>query len=93
MAILISERNAKILCANVQIIALDLWEQATDSEARTTLTLCACGARPVCTVERFIDGDYVKYNNNWDWVDDRRNTPQVSQGRGGREVGGGLDGG
>mmetsp|Transcript_77274 Transcript_77274/g.208584 ORF Transcript_77274/g.208584 Transcript_77274/m.208584 type:complete len:224 (+) Transcript_77274:174-845(+) len=33
--------------------------------------------RPLCTVEPFIEGKYVKYNNNWDWVDDRRNTPQA----------------
>jgi hypothetical protein len=33
--------------------------------------------RPICGVERFVPGTYVKYNNNWDWSDDHRNTPQV----------------
>lgn len=35
------------------------------------------GSRPICGVERFVPGQYVKYNNNWDWSDDRRNTPQA----------------
>ncbi len=26
---------------------------------------------------RFVPGYYVKYNNNWNWNDDKRNTPQV----------------
>lgn len=34
-------------------------------------------SRPSCGVERFVPGQYVKYNNNWDWSDDRRNTPQA----------------
>jgi len=34
-------------------------------------------SRPICGVERFVPGQYVKYNNNWDWSDDRRNTPQA----------------
>ena len=25
-----------------------------------------------------MDGEYVKYNDNWSWCDDKRNTPQVS---------------
>jgi len=33
--------------------------------------------RPICGVELFVPGQYVKYNNNWDWSDDRRNTPQA----------------
>lgn len=33
--------------------------------------------RPICGVERFVPGEYVKYNNNWDWSDERRNTPQA----------------
>eukprot|EP00292_Cryptomonas_paramecium_P000506 CAMPEP_0113698706 /NCGR_PEP_ID=MMETSP0038_2-20120614/22866_1 /TAXON_ID=2898 /ORGANISM="Cryptomonas paramecium" /LENGTH=378 /DNA_ID=CAMNT_0000621913 /DNA_START=168 /DNA_END=1300 /DNA_ORIENTATION=+ /assembly_acc=CAM_ASM_000170 len=33
--------------------------------------------RPMCGVERFVPGEYVKYNNNWDWSDARRNTPQA----------------
>lgn len=32
---------------------------------------------PVIGVEKKVLGNYVKYNNNWDWSDDRRNTPQV----------------
>jgi hypothetical protein len=32
---------------------------------------------PLIGVEKMVDGNYVKYNNNWDWSDDRRNTPQV----------------
>jgi len=35
------------------------------------------GTRPICGVERYVPGQYVKYNNNWDWSDDRRNTPQA----------------
>lgn len=35
--------------------------------------------RPICGVELFVPGQYVKYNNNWDWSDDRRNTPQVTR--------------
>jgi hypothetical protein len=26
---------------------------------------------------RFVDGPFVKYNNNVDWYDENRNTPQV----------------
>ena len=34
---------------------------------------------PVCHVERYIQGDYKKYNNNVGWInnDDDRNTPQA----------------
>ncbi len=32
----------------------------------------------MCGVERFIEGPYKKYNNNYDWVSpDDRNTPQA----------------
>jgi len=31
----------------------------------------------ICAVEKFIDGEYKKYNNNWSFVDDERNTPQA----------------
>ena len=34
--------------------------------------------RVLVGVEQRIHGNYVKYNNNWDWNDERRNTPQVS---------------
>jgi len=33
--------------------------------------------RPLIGVEKLVMGNYVKYNNNWDWNDDRRNTPQA----------------
>jgi len=33
--------------------------------------------RPVIGVENWVPGNYVKYNNNWDWNDDKRNTPQA----------------
>jgi hypothetical protein len=33
--------------------------------------------RPICAVEKFIEGEYKKYNNNWNWSDEVRNTPQV----------------
>jgi hypothetical protein len=35
------------------------------------------GLRPVIGVEEHIHGEYVKYNNNWDWSNERRNTPQA----------------
>lgn len=34
--------------------------------------------KPLCGVEKFIAGNYRKWNNNWDWSDDERNTPQAS---------------
>lgn len=34
--------------------------------------------KPLCGVERFIDGPYRKHNNNWGFVsEDERNTPQA----------------
>lgn len=33
--------------------------------------------KPTCTMEKYVEGDYVKYNDNWAWCDDKRNTPQV----------------
>ncbi|KAJ1481695.1 kinase-like domain-containing protein, partial [Baffinella frigidus] len=33
--------------------------------------------RPLCGVERFVPGTYVKYANNWDWRDDRRYARQA----------------
>lgn len=32
---------------------------------------------PSCLIERFVEGRYEKWNDNWDWSDDRRNTPQA----------------
>ena len=28
-------------------------------------------------MERHVEGDYVKYNDNWSWCDEKRNTPQA----------------
>jgi hypothetical protein len=28
-------------------------------------------------MERFVEGEYVKYNDNWSWCDEKRNTPQA----------------
>jgi hypothetical protein len=33
--------------------------------------------KPLIGIEQRIIGNYVKYNNNWDWTDERRNTPQA----------------
>lgn len=33
--------------------------------------------KPLIGVEQRIVGNYVKYNNNWDWSEERRNTPQA----------------
>jgi elongation factor 2 kinase len=33
--------------------------------------------KPLIGIEQRIHGNYVKYNNNWDWTDERRNTPQA----------------
>jgi len=33
--------------------------------------------KPICAVEKFIGGEYKKNNNNGDWSDDQRNTPQA----------------
>ena len=33
--------------------------------------------KPICAVEKYIEGEYKKYNNNWSWSDDKRNTPQA----------------
>ena len=27
-------------------------------------------AKPLCGVEKFIPGTYVKWNNNWDWAEE-----------------------
>jgi len=34
-------------------------------------------AKPTCTMEKYVEGTYVKYNDNWAWCDERRNTPQA----------------
>ena len=34
-------------------------------------------AKPTCTMEKYVEGEYVKYNDNWAWCDDKRNTPQA----------------
>jgi hypothetical protein len=33
--------------------------------------------KPTCTMERHVEGEYVKYNDNWSWCDEKRNTPQA----------------
>lgn len=48
-----------------------------DFLAAYVLELVEREGEPICGVESFIDGDYKKYNNNWDWSDDQRNTPQA----------------
>jgi hypothetical protein len=57
--------NAKGVPKKVQFIAASVME------------LVERPGRPLCGVERFVPGTYVKYNNNWDWSDDQRNTPQA----------------
>mmetsp|Transcript_29408 Transcript_29408/g.74012 ORF Transcript_29408/g.74012 Transcript_29408/m.74012 type:complete len:453 (-) Transcript_29408:26-1384(-) len=42
------------------------------------LEFCNRPGAPVCGIERFIDGTYYKYNNNFGYVrEDERNTPQA----------------
>ena len=42
------------------------------------LTLKDRPHKPICAVEKFIEGEYKKYSyNNWNWNDEVRNTPQV----------------
>jgi len=33
--------------------------------------------QPIVAVEAFVTGSYVKYNNNLDWTEEKRNTPQA----------------
>ena len=33
--------------------------------------------KPICAVEKYIEGEYKKFNNNWNWSDEKRNTPQA----------------
>ena len=33
--------------------------------------------KPTCSMERHVEGEYVKYNDNWSWCDEKRNTPQA----------------
>lgn len=48
-----------------------------DFLAAHVLQLVEREGEPICGVESYIEGDYKKYNNNWDWSDDQRNTPQA----------------
>lgn len=48
-----------------------------DFLAAYVLELVERQGRPICGVEKYIAGEYKKYNNNWDWSDDKRNTPQA----------------
>jgi elongation factor 2 kinase len=29
------------------------------------------------TLSRYVPGEFKKFNNNWDWAEDKRNTPQA----------------
>ena len=33
--------------------------------------------KPICAVEKYIEGEYKKVNNNRNWSDEHRNTPQA----------------
>ena len=33
---------------------------------------CDCDA-----LSRYVPGEFKKFNNNWDWAEDKRNTPQA----------------
>ena len=46
--------------------------------ACSVLELVERSGKPICGVERFIEGNYKKHNNNIGFVSDaERNTPQV----------------
>ncbi|KAJ1489598.1 MHCK/EF2 kinase, partial [Baffinella frigidus] len=47
-----------------------------DFLAAYVLELKDRAGKPIAGVEKFIEGEYKKYNNNWDWSDEKRNTPQ-----------------
>lgn len=51
--------------------------KTVDFLAAYVLELMDRPGKPVCGVEKYIEGEYVKYNNNWDWNDEKRNTPQA----------------
>ncbi|EKX49905.1 hypothetical protein GUITHDRAFT_67435, partial [Guillardia theta CCMP2712] len=51
--------------------------KSVDFIAAYVLELVDRPGRPFCGVEKFISGTYRKWNNNWDWSDDERNTPQA----------------
>ena len=51
--------------------------KAVDFIAAYVLELVDRPGKPLCAVEKFIPGNYVKWNNNWDWSDELRNTPQA----------------
>lgn len=51
--------------------------KAVDFLAAYVLELVDREGQPLCGVETFISGNYRKWNNNWDWSDDQRNTPQA----------------
>jgi hypothetical protein len=51
--------------------------KSVDFIAAYVLELVDRPGKPLCGVEKFIPGTYVKWNNNWDWSDEVRNTPQA----------------
>jgi len=51
--------------------------KAVDFIAAYVLELVDRPGKPLCALEKFIPGNYVKWNNNWDWSDELRNTPQA----------------
>eukprot|EP00960_Hanusia_phi_P031249 749180-Hanusia_phi.AAC.6 len=51
--------------------------KSVDFIAAYVLELVDRPGHPFCGVENFISGTYRKWNNNWDWNDDERNTPQA----------------
>lgn len=51
--------------------------KSVDFIAAYVLELVDRPGQPLCGVEKFIPGTYVKWNNNWDWSDEVRNTPQA----------------
>lgn len=55
-----------------------------DFLAAFVLELVDRPGRPVCAVERFVHGEYVKHSNNDGWSDDRRNTPHAFRLDGGQ---------
>lgn len=51
--------------------------KSVDFIAAYVLELVDRAEKPLCGVEKFISGTYRKWNNNWDWSDEERNTPQA----------------
>ena len=65
-------RNTKQICEKQNEICIQV-----DFLDAYVLELKDRPHKPICAVEKYIEGEYKKYNNNWNWSDDLRNTPQV----------------